>query len=85
MLQLLSECSSSSPPSETSTKLKSRLALVSSLPSPTRLSSLWRSLAGTFDKGLAPAHDPEHKVLGIVGMGGIGRVGLRFHLKRSPS
>ncbi|KAI5478154.1 putative 2-hydroxyacid dehydrogenase UNK4.10 [Pseudohyphozyma bogoriensis] len=29
--------------------------------------------AGNFKKGTTPAHDPENKVLGIVGMGGIGR------------
>ncbi|KAK4700622.1 hypothetical protein P7C70_g5623, partial [Phenoliferia sp. Uapishka_3] len=29
--------------------------------------------AGTFKKGTTPAHDPELKTLGIVGMGGIGR------------
>lgn len=30
--------------------------------------------AGKFKTGTVPAHDPEGKVLGIVGMGGIGRV-----------
>ncbi|KAM0751351.1 hypothetical protein T439DRAFT_313684 [Meredithblackwellia eburnea MCA 4105] len=29
--------------------------------------------AGTFKKGTTPAHDPELKTVGIVGMGGIGR------------
>ena len=30
--------------------------------------------AGVFKTGTVPAHDPEHKMLGIIGMGGIGRV-----------
>lgn len=30
--------------------------------------------AGKFKEGTKPANDPEDKVLGIVGMGGIGRV-----------
>lgn len=29
---------------------------------------------GKWKSGLKPAHDPEQKVLGIIGMGGIGSV-----------
>ncbi|KAL8277892.1 hypothetical protein RQP46_009711 [Phenoliferia psychrophenolica] len=41
--------------------------------------------AGTFKNGTTPAHDPELKTLGIVGMGGIGRAlakrALAFDMK----
>lgn len=43
-------------------------------PSVLALALTTRQLSGAFKTGTTPAHDPEGKVLGIVGMGGIGRV-----------